>query len=55
MASVEPAVLPQIATLAAGGFIAGALLAPLFGWRPRESFSADPADAVRPDTELRSA
>jgi len=32
----------------------GALLAPLFGWRPREFFAADPADAVRPETDLLS-
>lgn len=48
MASVEPAVLPQIATSSP------VALAPLFGWRPRGSFSPDPAGAVRPDTELRS-
>jgi LemA protein len=34
--------------------VPGALLAPLFGWRPREFFAADPADTVRPDTDLRS-
>jgi len=33
--------------------VPGALLAPLFGWRQREFFAADPADAVRPDTDLR--
>jgi LemA protein len=37
------------------GQVPGALLAPLFGWRPREFFAADPADAVRPDTDLRPA
>lgn len=37
------------------GQVPGALLAPLFGWKPREFFAADPADAVRPDTDLRSA
>ena len=35
--------------------VPGALLAPLFGWRPREFFAADPADTVRPDTDLRTA
>ena len=34
--------------------VPGALLAPLFGWRPREFFAADPADTVRPDADLRS-
>jgi Uncharacterized conserved protein len=34
--------------------VPGALLAPLFGWRPRESFAVDPAEAARPDTDLRS-
>ena len=34
--------------------VPGALLAPLFGWRPREFFAADPLDTVRPDTDLRS-
>ena len=34
--------------------VPGALLAPLFGWRPREFFAADPADSVRPDADLRS-
>jgi len=48
MASVEPAVPPQIATAPPA-----ALLAPLFGWRPPEFVSADPADAVRPDTVPR--
>jgi LemA protein len=33
--------------------VPGVLLAPLFGWRPREFFAADPADAVRPETDLR--
>ena len=27
------------------GQVPGALLAPLFGWKPREFFAADPADA----------
>ena len=35
--------------------IPGAILAPIFGWRPREFFAADPADAIRPETDLRSA
>jgi LemA protein len=30
-------------------------LAPVFGWRAREFFAATPAEAVRPDTTLRSA
>ena len=30
----------------------GALLAPLFGWQPREFFAVDPAEAVRPETDL---
>ena len=34
--------------------VPGALLAPLFGWRAREFFAVDPADAIRPDTDLRS-
>ena len=36
------------------GQVPGAILAPLFGWRPREFFAADQADAVRPDTDLRT-
>jgi LemA protein len=36
------------------GQVPGVILAPLFGWRPREFFAADPADAVRPDTDLRT-
>jgi LemA protein len=35
--------------------VPGAVLAPIFGWRPREFFAADPADAIRPETDLRSA
>src|SRR5262245_29851878 len=31
------------------------LLAPIFGWQPREFFAADPDETVRPDTELRPA
>ena len=34
--------------------VPGVLLAPVFGWRPREFFAADPADALRPDTDLRT-
>jgi LemA protein len=34
--------------------VPGALLAPLFGWQPREFFAADPADAIRPDVALRT-
>jgi LemA protein len=33
----------------------GAVLAPMFGWRTREFFAADPADALPPDTDLRPA
>jgi len=32
--------------------VPGALLAPIFGWRRREFFAVDPAEAVRPDTDL---
>ena len=32
--------------------VPGVLLAPLFGWREREFFAADPADLTRPDVEL---
>jgi LemA protein len=32
--------------------IPGALLAPLFGWRPREFFAVDPAETARPGTQL---
>jgi len=31
------------------------LLAPIFGWRPREFFIATPEETARPDTELRPA
>jgi LemA protein len=31
------------------------LLAPIFGWRPREFFEAKPGETARPDTELRPA
>ena len=33
--------------------VPGALLAPLFRWRDREFFTADAADRLRPDTDLR--
>ena len=35
--------------------VPGAIIAPIFGWKPREFFAADPADAIRPETDLRSA
>ena len=31
------------------------LLAPIFGWRPREFFEAKPEETAWPDTELRPA
>ncbi len=34
--------------------IPGALLAPVFGWRPREFFAVDPAEAARPDVDLKA-
>jgi LemA protein len=34
--------------------VPGVILAPLFVWRPRQFFAADPADALRPDTDLRA-
>jgi len=34
--------------------VPAALLAPLFGWRPREFFAVDPAETARPDTDLRT-
>jgi LemA protein len=33
--------------------VPAALLAPLFGWRPREFFAVDPAETARPATDLR--
>jgi len=30
----------------------GAVIAPLFGWQPREFFAVDPSEAVRPATDL---
>jgi LemA protein len=35
--------------------VPGVLLAPLFGWRPREFFVADPVETARPETDLRGA
>ena len=35
--------------------VPGALLAPIFGWRPREFFAAEPGAGARPDTSLRPA
>ena len=32
--------------------VPGALLAPVFGWRPREFFAADPGELTRPDVGL---
>jgi len=34
------------------GQVPGNLIAPLFGWQPREFFVADAADTVRPDPDL---
>ena len=34
------------------GQVPGALMAPVFGWREREFFEAEPADAHRPDNDL---
>ena len=34
------------------GQVPGALLAPIFSWRPRAFFAAEPADAARPDIDL---
>jgi len=34
--------------------VPGVILAPLFGWRARQFFAADPADTLRPDTDLRT-
>ena len=36
------------------GQLPGALIAPLFGWQPREFFTADEADTARPDADLRT-
>jgi LemA protein len=32
--------------------VPGVLLAPIFGWRPREFFAVDPAETARPETDL---
>jgi LemA protein len=34
------------------GQLPGVLIAPLFGWKPSEFFAVDPAEAVRPSTDL---
>ncbi len=34
------------------GQVPGVILAPLFGWRPRELFTPDPTDLLGPDTNL---
>jgi LemA protein len=34
------------------GQVPGVLLASILGWKTRQFFAADPADAVRPDTDL---
>lgn len=34
--------------------VPGNVIAPIFGWKLREFFVADPADRVRPDTDLRT-
>ena len=34
--------------------VPGVILAPIFGWRQRQFFAADPADVLRPDTDLRT-
>jgi LemA protein len=34
--------------------VPGALIAPLFGWQPREFFTADDEERARPDTDLRT-
>jgi LemA protein len=36
------------------GQVPGALIAPLFGWQPREFFTADDEDVARPDADLRT-
>jgi LemA protein len=37
------------------GQFPGALLAPVFGWRPREFFAVDRTEAARPDVDIRTA
>ena len=34
--------------------VPGNVIAPIFGWKLREFFVADPAETVRPDTDLRT-
>jgi hypothetical protein len=34
------------------GQVPAVFLAPLFGWRPRTFFAAEPADATNPNTTL---
>ena len=34
--------------------VPGALIAPVFGWHPREFFTADDEDKLRPDADLRT-
>jgi len=34
--------------------VPGGVLAPVFGWRPREFFAATPEEQIRPNTDLRS-
>ena len=34
------------------GQVPGALMAPVFGWREREFFEAEPGDEHRPDSDL---
>lgn len=35
--------------------VPGVALAPIFGWRPREFFAAEPGEGGSPDTSLRPA
>jgi LemA protein len=35
--------------------VPGAVLAPLFGWRPREFFAAEPVERTRPEADLQSS
>ena len=34
--------------------VPGALIAPVFGWQPREFFTADDEERARPDADLRT-
>jgi LemA protein len=36
------------------GQVPGVVLAPLFGWRPRSFFAAEPAETARPDVDLQA-